>query len=89
MSKKYDWFAASLFQPDLSLDDFFNIGVTPDNAEIKSKDAYKSIPDVVEKFTNTTTGEFDEKAFNSFYDTALDRYNKYSKNEFDKKIVEV
>ena len=88
MSKKYDWFAASLFQPDLSLDDFFDIGVTPDNSEMKSKDAYKSLPDVVNKFTNTNTGEFDEKAFNSFYDTALNRYNKYSKNEFDKKIVE-
>lgn len=87
MSKKYDWFAANLFQPGLSTDDFYNLGLTPDNSEIKSKDAYKSLPDVISKFTNEN-GEFDNKAFDSFYDTALERYNKYSKNEFDKKIVE-
>ena len=64
MSKKYDWFAANLFQPGLSTDDFFEMGVTPDNTEIKSKDAYKSLPDVINKFTNTN-GEFDTKSWNS------------------------
>ena len=87
MSKKYDWFAANLFQPGLSTDDFYNLGLTPDNSEIKAKDAYKSLPDVINKFTNEN-GEFDNKAFDSFYDTALERYNTYSKSEFNKKIVE-
>lgn len=87
MSKKYDWFAANLFQPGLSTDDFYNLGLTPDNSEIKSKDSYKNLPDVISRFTNDQ-GEFDNRAFDDFYNTALSRYNNYSKDEFDKKVVE-
>ena len=86
MNKQHDWFAANLFQPDFSSDDFYNIGITPDNAEIKSKDAYKDIPEVIDAFT--VNGKFDDNAFTQFYDNALSSYNKYSKSEFDKKILE-
>ena len=86
MIKKHDWFAASLFQPDLSVEDFYNIGITPYNAEIKSQDAYKNIPEVIEAFTKD--GKFDDNAFNTFYNNALSSYNSYSKSEFDKKVLE-
>ena len=32
--KKYDWFAARLFQPELSTIDFYNSGVTPEKGII-------------------------------------------------------
>ena len=58
MAKQHDWFAASLFQKDLSTDDFYNLGITPDNTEIKSKDVYKNIPEVIDAFSNN--GKFDD-----------------------------
>lgn len=86
MTKQHDWFAASLFQPDLSTEDFYDIGITPDNAEIKSQDAYKNIPEVIEAFSKD--GKFDDNAFDTFYNNALSSYNSYSKSEFDKKVLE-
>lgn len=86
MTKQYDWFAASLFQKDLSTDDFYDLGITPDNSEIKSKDSYKNIPEVIEAFSEN--GKFDDNAFDTFYNNALSSYNKYAKSEFDKKILE-
>ena len=86
MTKQHDWFAASLFQKDFSTEDFYNIGITPDNSEIKSKDAYKNIPEVIEAFTSD--GKFDDNAFDTFYNNALSSYNSYAKSEFDKKVLE-
>ena len=83
--KKHDWFAANLFQPDMSIDDFYNAGITPANTEIKSKDEYKSNPKVVELFSST--GEFDEKAFETAYNNALLTFNKYSTKEFNNKVL--
>lgn len=84
--KKHDWFAANLFQPELSIDDFYNAGLTPDNTSIKSRDDYKAIPEVIDAFTKD--GKFNEEAYNSFYDAALLTYNQYSKKEFEKKVLE-
>lgn len=83
--KKHDWFAANLFQPDMSIDDFYNAGITPANTEIKSKDEYRSNPKVVELFSST--GEFDEKAFEKAYNNALLTFNKYSTTEFNNKVL--
>ena len=86
MAKQHDWFAASLFQKDLSTDDFYNLGITPDNAEIKSKDVYKNIPEVIDAFSKN--GKFDDNAFDTFYNNALSSYNEYAHSEFNKKILE-
>lgn len=83
--KKHDWFAATLFQPELTTEDFFNAGIIPNNTEIKSRDYYKSLPSVVEKFT--VDNKFNEKAFNQTYDNALLSFNKYSTDEFDKLVL--
>ena len=84
--KTHDWFAANLFQPELSIDDFYNAGLTPDNTGIKGRDEYKSNPTVIEAFTKD--GKFDEQSYNTFYDNALLTYNQYSKKEFNKKVLE-
>ena len=83
--KKHDWFAANLFQPDMSIDDFYNAGITPANTEIKSKDEYRSNPKVIELFSST--GEFDEKAFETAYNNSLLTFNKYSTKEFNNKVL--
>lgn len=84
--KQHDWFAANLFQPELSIDDFYNAGLTPDNTGIKSRDEYKTNPTVIDAFTKD--GVFDEQSYNTFYDNALLTYNQYSKKEFNKKVLE-
>ena len=83
--KKHDWFATVLFQPELTTEDFFNAGIVPDNTEIRSKDYYKNIPTVVDKFTVNEV--FDEKAFNQTYNNALLSFNKYSTDEFNKLVL--
>jgi hypothetical protein len=83
--KKYDWFAARLFQPELSTIDFYNSGVTPENTDIKAKDYYKSLPDVVNAFTEN--GTFNEQKFENFYNNALLTYNQYSTDEYGKLVL--
>lgn len=84
--KQHDWFAANLFQPDLSINDFYSVGITPENTSIKSREDYKSNPVVIDAFTKE--GKFDEQSYNTFYDNALLTYNQYSKSEFDKRVLE-
>jgi hypothetical protein len=83
--KKHDWFAANLFQPELSITDFYNAGITPNNTEIKSKDYYKSVPAVVDAFTEN--GTFNENKFEKFYNSALLTYNQYSSDEYEKHVL--
>lgn len=81
-----DWFATKLFQPDFTIADMYANGITPDNSELKSKDAYRDIPEVQKAFT--VNGKFDENKFDQFYNIALSQYNEYSNNEFEKQFIE-
>ena len=83
--KKYDWFAARLFQPELSTADFYNAGVIPENTEIKPKDYYRNNQAVIEAFTEN--GVFDENKFENFYNNALLTYNQYSTDEYGKYVL--
>ena len=38
MNKQYDWFATRIFQPELSLDELFDQGITPENTGFKTRD---------------------------------------------------
>ena len=69
----------------MSLDDFVTAGITTNNTELKSKDEYKEIPKVVEKFSKD--GKFDEVAFNNFYDQSLILYNNLANRETETKFA--
>lgn len=86
MPKQHDWFATRLFQPDYTLGDFFAHGITPDNSDLKAKEDYRNVPEVIEAFTEH--GQFNEKKFNEFYDTTLSLYNIYDNAEFEKRFIE-
>ena len=88
IKQPYDWFAALVQNPDLMLNDFKALGVTPDTAVLKNKSEYESLPQVQEAFKDTT-GKFDKKAFDQFYDNALLLYNNYSTNEYVPKATEL
>lgn len=84
-NKKNDWFAALLYQPNYSLEQFNDIGITPENTGFRSRDEYKNIKAVQEAFTKDD--KFDEKAFNTFYDSALLLYNDYANKLAENKIA--
>lgn len=86
--KKYDWFAALVQNPDLMLNDFKNLGVTPDNSEFKSRSDYEGLPQVQEAFKDNN-GNFNKEAFNQYYDNALLLYNNYAQNEYVPKATEL
>lgn len=58
--KKNDWLAALFFQPDKSVQELVNLGITPDNSNVKDREYYKGIPEIQEAFKNDR-GEFDNQ----------------------------
>lgn len=80
MAKKNDWVATMLFNQPSSMDEILANGVTPDNTGIQSKDYYKNI-DAVQQTFKDQNGEFDNVAFDNFYNSALSMYNKFSTEE--------
>lgn len=85
--KPHDWFATLMYQPDLSIERMRDIGILPSTASMKSRDEYKNIKAVIENpMFSDENGSFDEKKFNSFYDSALLLYNQTSELEYLDKI---
>lgn len=84
-TKKNDWFATLLYNPDLSLAELEQLNIVPDNSALLKREDYKNIPEVKEAFSDQN-GNFKESEFNGFYDGALALYNKYANGEYEKKI---
>lgn len=87
MNKQYDWFATRIFQPELSLDELFDQGITPENTGFKTRDDYKNMASVRDQF-RTEDGGFDEDAFNNAYNSSREMYNLYVNREYNKKLLE-
>lgn len=87
MEKQNDFLAAQLNAPDnFTLMDFYTYGLTPDNTGLKDKDYYKDIKQVQEAFTNSS-GDFDDVAFDQFYESARRSYNDWAKTDFLETLV--
>ena len=87
MVKQHDWVATLFFQPDKSLEDIVNLGVTPETASIKDRSYYREIPQIQEAFKNEQ-GDFDENKFNNFYQSALMLYNQVETDKLETNILE-
>lgn len=87
MEKTNDLFATLMFQPNLSLDDLTALNITTENTGLKSKEDYKNIKAVQDRFKKDD-GSFDEKAFSSFYDSVLGVYNNYVDKTVSGKIAD-
>lgn len=59
-----------------SIVDLVDKGMTTDNTSFYDKDTYKNSEVIKEKFTNPTTGEFDDKLFDNVYASAEAQYQK-------------
>ena len=80
-NKPNDYFAASLNRPDLSIDQMYSVGLTPNNTGLKDKDYYKDIKQVRDKFTDQD-GKFNEEAYNTYYDGLQRSYNEFAQQDF-------
>ena len=70
--------------PNLTL---YSNGITPDNTGLKDKDYYKNIPQVQKRFSDTN-GEFNEIAFNQFYDSAARAYQEFAEIDYVEKMLD-
>ena len=82
-----DWVAAIFFNPDKDIQDLTNLGITPSTSDIKSKEFYKSQPEIVEFFTNDR-GKFNDVEFNNFYNSAVSLYNSEEVNNLSSNLLE-
>lgn len=87
MEKQNDFLAAQLNAPDnFTLLDFYANGLTPDNTGLRDKDYYKNIQQVKDTFTDSN-GNFNETAFDQFYDSTRRAYNEWATTDFSETIV--
>ena len=75
-----------MYNQPSSLEEVVANGLTPDNVDIKSEDYYKGLDEVQQAFSKD--GKFDENAFNNFYVSAVNMYNKFAEQDWTNKLVE-
>ena len=83
--KQHDFLATLVKNPDLTVDDLRESGITPENSSFLSKNEYKNNPNVIEAFKDES-GKFDENKFNTYYDNARILYANYASDELVKNI---
>ena len=81
-----DWIATLMYNQPSSLEEVVANGLTPDNVNIKSEDYYKGLDEGQKAFSKD--GKFDENAFNNFYVSAVNMYNKFAEQDWTNKLVE-
>ena len=84
--KENDWFAINLLNNDVNTLDLISNNITVENTGLQSREHYKSLKDVQDKF-KTNSGKFDEIAFNKAYDSALYTYNNLATEDYEKRIL--
>jgi len=76
-SSGFDWIAVQLQTGGgKSPSDLTSMGVDPDNTTLSTPDFYKSTSKIQKLFTGQD-GKFDNNAFNSYYQKAVQSYNNY------------
>lgn len=79
--KQYDWFAQLIANPTLDYVDFSNHGINAETTQFLSKEEYEKKPKVQSIFKKDD-GTFDQDRFDSFYNYALNSYNKLVDNSW-------
>lgn len=88
--KKNDWIAINLNAPDnISFENLYDYGITPDNTGLQDEDYYKSLKQVqnTEAFKNKD-GSFSDEKFHTFYESALRSYNQYQNINYTQTLLD-
>ena len=86
MNKENDLFLNMLYNPDLSLQDLHDDGLTLDNTGMQDMDSYRN-NEKARRFFTTDDGKFDEKKFQTAYQNALASYNMLAQMDTDQAII--
>jgi len=70
----------------MTFQDLANNDITPENSTLQSREFYKGKPKIMNAFTED--GKFNEKKFEGFYQSALSMYNQYSRQRFEKNLLD-
>lgn len=85
----FDWFDTLLSNPDKDVEYLQAAGLNESNTDFKDKDYYRNNAGVIDFFTDKNTGEFNETAFNKFYDNSAKAYDNYMQNLQDEKALTI
>lgn len=87
MNNTHDWFDVIYSNPDKSLSDFANAGLSEKNIDLKNRDYYKDIPEIQAAFTDPETKKFDSTAYNKYYDSVATTYSNYIQSEYNQRAL--
>jgi hypothetical protein len=85
ITKPNDWFVVNAVKPNVTLDELKSMAVSPENTSLNEKDYYKNQPAIQNLFKNPNDGEFDNTAFDTYYNNLVKTYNKFSTEQYDLK----
>ena len=85
-NKPNDWMLLTMDNPNFDLPRFKEVGITPDNTSLQSRDFYKNNNYIRQQFSDPSTGKFDEIKFNNWYDNAAMSYNQFAQNQYEDDI---
>lgn len=87
MNNTHDWFDVIYSNPDKSLSDFANAGLSDKNIDLKDRDYYKDIPEIQAAFTDPETKKFDSTAYNKYYDSVATTFSNYVQSEYNQRAL--
>lgn len=82
-NKPNDWMLLTMDNPNFSLSRFADVGITPDNTSLQSRDFYKNNNYIRQQFSDPSTGKFDEVKFNNWYNNAATSYSQFAQNQYE------
>lgn len=82
ITKPNDWFVVNAVEPNATLDDLKQMAVSPENTGLNTKSYYEQLPTVQNLFKNPNTGDFDNVAFENYYNNLVKTYNTFSTQQY-------
>lgn len=77
----------TILNPDKGTENFIAAGLNSSNTVMYNKDYYQNIDQIKQKFSDAE-GNFDQEAFDQYYDSAVRTYNKFVNNDLNNKMLE-
>ena len=81
-SKENDLFLNRLFNPDMTISDFEEVGLTANNTSLESEEAYSRNEQIKNNPLFQTNGTYDPVKLHNFYETTLGGYNQLAKDTY-------
>lgn len=87
--KPNDWIALDLNLKDsgLKVEDLRAYNITPSNTELKEKEYYKNIPQVQAAFKDEKTGQFNDSAFDDYYNSVKRSYTDFAEDDYVTNLI--